>query len=82
MRSTAIKKMELRNRIVGLPEQEIDAIEKFVAGLLAQKDVNKPRPISLAGMWKGRGFERIADLESEILKIRTELGNSILGRDL
>lgn len=82
MPSTAIKKMELRNRIVRLPEKEIDAVEKFVARLLAQKQGDKPRPISLAGMWKGRGFERIADLESKILKIRTELGNSILGRSL
>jgi len=82
MPSTAMKKMELRNRIVRLPEKEIDAVEKFVARLLAQKEVDKPMPISLAGMWKGRGFERIADLESEILQIRAELGNSILRRDL
>ncbi len=81
MQSIAIKKTALRNCILRLPDQEIDAVEKFITKLLAQRLVKKPRPISLEGIWKNKGFEKLKDLESEIGQIRAEIGNSILRRE-
>ena len=81
MESVAIKKTVLRNFILRLPAQEIDAVENFIAKLLDHRSVKKPRPISLEGIWKNKGFEKVRNLESEIAQIRAEIGNSILSRE-
>lgn len=78
MQTAAIKKMELINKIAKLPEQKISEVDSFIQKLLAQLDFKKPEPISLKGIWKNKGFEKIADLEGELKNIRRELNDSIL----
>ena len=80
MQTAAVKKMELINKIAKLPEQKISEVDSFIQKLLAQLDFKKPEPISLKGIWKNKGFEKIADLETEIKNIRHELNDSILKR--
>ena len=82
MQSIAIKKMALRNCILSLPDREIDAVEKFMKNLLVHRSIKNNRPISLEGIWKNKGFENLQNLDSEIEKIRAEIGNSILSRGL
>ena len=81
MQSNAIKKMELLNSITKLPDQKFNEVEKFVKGILAQLEVEHPKPISLKGIWKNKGFENISDLETELKRIRVELGNAILQKE-
>jgi len=78
MPTAAVKKMELINKIAKLPEQKITEVDSFIQKLLAQLKVKKAMPISLKGIWKNKGFEQIADLETEIKNIRRELDDSIL----
>ena len=66
MQSTAIKKMELIQQISQLPEQKLGEVETFLGRILSQSKVESPKPISLKGIWKNKGFEKISDLESEI----------------
>ncbi|MDZ7341621.1 MAG: hypothetical protein ONB27_09735 [candidate division KSB1 bacterium] len=80
MATAAAKKMELINKIAKLPEQKIAEVDGFIQKLLAQLEFQKPVPISLKGIWKNKGFEKIADLETEIKDIRRELDDSILKR--
>ncbi len=65
MQTAAVKKMELINQIARLPEQKILEVENFIQKLLAQSEVKKSEPISLKGIWKNKGFEKIIDLEKE-----------------
>ena len=65
MQTAAVKKMELINQIARLPEQKIVEVEYFIQQLLAQLEVKKSEPISLKGIWKNKGFEKIVDLEKE-----------------
>lgn len=81
MQSNAIKKMELLNSLTKLPDQKLNEVEKFVKGILAQLKVEGPKPISLKGIWKNKGFENISDLETELKKIRAELSNTILQKE-
>ncbi len=81
MQSIAIKKTALRNSILGLSDQEIDLLDKFIKELLARKSLKKSRPLTLEGIWKDKGFDKIKDIESEIGQIRAEIGNSILNRE-
>ncbi len=78
MQTAAVKKMELINKIAKLPEQKISEVDNFIQKLLAQLDLTKTEPISLKGIWKNKGFEKIIDLEAELKNIRRELGVSIL----
>ncbi len=65
MQTAAVKKMELINQIARLPEQKIVEVEYFIQQLLAQLEVKKSEPISLKGIWKNKGFEKIVDLDKE-----------------
>ena len=81
MQSTAIKRMELIQQISQLPEQKLGEVETFLKRILSQLKVESPKPISLKGIWKNKGFEKISDLESEIKLIRSELSDSILKKE-
>lgn len=78
MQTAAVKKMQLINKIAKLPEQKISEVDSFIQEIFAQLELKKPEPISLKGMWKNKGFEKIADLEDELKSIRQELNDSIL----
>jgi len=82
MDTVAIKKMELINKITKLPEQKIDEVDNYLQIILLQLKLEKPKPISLRGIWKNKGFEKIADLETEIKNIHNELNSSILKKAL
>jgi hypothetical protein len=42
----------------------------------------KAEPRNLCGIWKNKGFEKVADLENEIKEIRHELSDSILNKKI
>lgn len=81
MQSTAMKKIELMQKITQLPEKKLGEVEAFLKRLLSQLEVQPPKPISLKGIWKNKGFEKISDLESELKSIRSELSNSLLKKE-
>lgn len=82
MQTATVKKMELINKISKLPEQKISEVDGFIQQLLAQLELKKPEPISLKGIWKNKGFEKITDLEGELKNIRQELNDSILKKSI
>ena len=82
MHTAAIKKMELINKIAKLPEQKIYEVDNYIQKILLQLKFEKPKPVSLKGIWKNKGFEKIADLEAEVNQIRNELNDSILKKAL
>jgi len=63
-----------------LPEEKIPEIDKYIQQMLLQLKSEKPKPINLKGIWKNKGFEKIADLDFEIKQIRTELNEPTLKR--
>ncbi len=77
MQSTAIKKMELKQKIAQLPEKKLAEVESFLKRLLS-KEIEPKKPINLKGIWENKGFENISDLDSELKSIRRELEESIL----
>ncbi|MBM3237028.1 hypothetical protein FJZ31_12120 [Candidatus Poribacteria bacterium] len=73
--------MELIQQISQLPEQKLGEVETFLKRILSQLKVEPPKPISLKGIWKNKGLEKISDLESEIKLIRSERSDSILKKE-
>ncbi len=64
--SAAIRRAEIIKDLTSIPDSDLDEIQAHVRTVL-DKVSRPPRSHrSLAGIWRGKGFERIADLEAEL----------------
>lgn len=82
MNAVALKRTELVSELSLLPEKELDRVLALVASMLATAEKPEHTRRSLRGIWKGKGFERIGDIEATLKEARHELGTAILGRKL
>lgn len=84
MKDYALKKYAIMRELSYVPPERLNEIDTFIKFILSQSKIiinNKKRePKTLAGIWKNKGFEKIANLDEEIRKLRQELGNQILER--
>ena len=80
MQTTAIRKMELMNKISVIPEERLKEVRTFIDFVLAQSHKEILKPINLRGIWRNKGFEKITNLESELKEVRKEINDSILNR--
>jgi len=67
-----------------VPGDRLREVETFIEFILTESHINLKKhgkePGTLRGIWKKKGFEKIAYLDEEIGNIRRELGNQILQR--
>lgn len=72
MSRAAIKKVEIAGQLSLIPDDKLHAVWTYMRTIL--KDVETPAQSrrSLRGIWKGKGFERIADLTAELAQERTQ----------
>jgi hypothetical protein len=82
METDILKKVQLQNELNLLPSSKLDDVLKFIESLLSKSDIKKAEPRNLCGIWKNKGFEKVADLENEIKEIRHELSDSILNKKI
>ena len=82
--NSVLKKYEIIRELSYVPEERLSEVDTFIKFILFQSKIRtnnrKVEPKTLAGIWKGKGFEKIADLDEEIRNLRKELGNQILER--
>lgn len=72
-----MKNLFALNKIAKLPEQKLSEVDSFIQKIFLQLKFEKPKPENLKGIWKNKGFEKLADLDAEIKQIRNELNESI-----
>jgi hypothetical protein len=79
-----LKKYAIIRELSYLPPERLSEVDTFIKFILSQSKIRinnrKREPKTLAGIWKNKGFEKIANLDEEIRKLRQELGNQILER--
>jgi hypothetical protein len=80
--AAAIKKMEIISMLSLIPDNKLDSIREYIDSILMESNSNTKSNHSLEGIWGGKGFERIADLKSEIKETRKQLNDEILKRQL
>ncbi len=80
--ASAILKTEIVRGLESLGEAGLDEVRAHVAALVKETGRRESARKSLAGIWKGRGFERISDLEGEIRGAREELSSAVARRRL
>ncbi|MCK4765043.1 MAG: DUF2281 domain-containing protein [Candidatus Aminicenantes bacterium] len=79
-----LRKFEIMRALSYVPDERLREVDNFIKFILQQSNIRvktkKDEPDTLAGIWKGKGFEKIADIDKEIGSLREELGNKILER--
>ncbi len=81
MNLSAIKKTEIIRELYLIPDESLDHVRTYINSVLKESDLPARNKRSLKGIWKDKGFERIADLETEVKEARKQLETSILGRE-
>ncbi len=82
MHTNTVKRMTIQKEINLIPESKLDEVKIYIETILNQADVNKPKPISLKGIWKGKGFANLTDLETEIQDLRKNLSSTVLNKKI
>ncbi len=80
--ATAVLKTAIVRDLDRLGKDGLGEIRVQVAALVAAAGQRNLRRKSLAGIWQGKGFERILDLEGEIQDARKDLSEAIARRRL
>ncbi|HNV46213.1 MAG TPA: hypothetical protein PKJ16_04160 [Spirochaetota bacterium] len=78
MHSQVVKRIIIKKGINLVPENRLDEVKTYIDTIINQSDGTKPRPVSLQGIWKGTGFEKLPSLEDEIRDLRRDLSSVIL----
>ncbi len=80
MRTAAIQKIELMKELSLIPSEKYQDVKAVFDKILTQSQITKPKVKKLKGIWKNIGFEKIADLESELKNVRKEIKDAVLKR--
>lgn len=80
MNTSAIKRMEIANSLSHIPDHSLEKIQAFVDDIASESEKSKQFRGSLKGIWRDKGFEKITDLDEQIIEARRQLGESILNK--
>jgi hypothetical protein len=80
MYASEAKKTELIKKISLIPEQKLEEVSDFIDFIIVRSGKILSESGTLEGIWKDKGFEKIQDLEAEIIEVRKEIGDAILRR--
>lgn len=71
---------KIKQKLSKIPDDKLREIDDFIDFLL----IKSPKParniVRLEGVWKGLGFEKIQNLETDIKNIRKKISSAILKR--
>ncbi len=69
---------KITSKLVEVPVEKLPEIFNFIEFVLQKSKRGPKNIVKLEGIWKGLGFEKINDLESEIKDIRKRSGQSVM----
>jgi hypothetical protein len=81
MTTSTARIYKIQQKLYNVPESKLLEIDDFIDFMLMKPKISSKRITKFEGIWKGIGFEKIGDLESEIRHIRkssTDFKSSIL----
>jgi hypothetical protein len=71
---------KITSKLVEVPVEKLPEIFNFIEFVLQKSKPGPKNIVKLEGIWKGLGFEKINDLESEIRGIRKQSGQEMTER--
>ena len=77
---TGTSKKQIIKELDLVPQKKLGEIESYIRFILSQTNGTKKieEPKSLSGIWKGKGFEKIFNIENEIRKSRKAIALNLL----
>ena len=78
MQSKALHLTQIYKGINLLPEDKLLEVQDFIEFLCAKATPRKKNIAKLGGIWQGKGFENLTDLEGELKDIRMKATESVL----
>lgn len=82
MQTTAFKMTDIYKDLSRLSDDKLNEVKDFIEFVLSRQQAKKRKAVQLRGIWAGKGFERISNLEKELKAIQKEFTESILKRDI
>lgn len=70
MKTVTITIDKIRTKLWEVPQERLTEVYDFVEFIVQKSKPKKKNIVKLEGIWKGLGFEKIDNLETEIRKIR------------
>jgi hypothetical protein len=70
METTAVTIDEIKLKLADVPQEKLTEVYDFIEFILLRSKPKQKKIVKFEGIWKGLGFEKIDDLESEIREIR------------
>ena len=80
MQSKALHIAQIYKGINLLPEDKLLEVKDFIEFLCVKATPRKRNVAKLGGIWQGKGFEKLSDLEGELKDIRMKTAESMLGK--
>ena len=71
---------KITSKLVEVPVDKLPEIFNFIEFILQKSKPGPKNIVKLEGIWKGLGFEKINDMESEIKNIRKRSGQEMTER--
>lgn len=78
--SSSLKKSHLMKLLLQVPEERLQEIDTFIKFVLSQSSPISHTSSSLRGVWRGKGFEQINNLQEEIDQLRRQVGENLLNK--
>lgn len=72
MNKAHVTRLEIISNLAFVPSNNLEEIKNFVDFILFKNKAKARKPISVRGIWKDKGFEKI-DIEKEIKTLRKEI---------
>jgi len=82
MPSKALHIAQINKDINLLPEYKLQEVRDFIEFLCVKVTPRKKNVAKLGGIWEGKGFENLTDLEGGLKELRMKATESILGKSL
>lgn len=79
---TEILKTEIYKEISLLREDKLSEVKDFIEFILTRQKPSKKDVVQFKGIWAGKGFEKIGNLEKELKSIQKMTMQSIIKRDI
>lgn len=79
---TAILKTEIYKEVSLLRDDKLSEVKDFIEFILSRQKLSKKKVMQLKGIWAGRGFEKVGDLEKELKSIQKKTMQSILKKGI
>ncbi|MBI5207314.1 MAG: DUF2281 domain-containing protein [Candidatus Firestonebacteria bacterium] len=82
MYSDGLILMEIYNKLLQIPDGKINEVKDFIDFILSRHQIKQNKIVKLDGIWSGKGFEKISNLEKELNNVQKSVTKSIFKKDI